>query len=363
MIVSLLACLALGQTPEPAGDFEGTWELVALSVSGLPRPGEGLLRISPAAGGEERWTWSAIHIMQAPYRVHRRAGSPWPEITASFDEGPVGGHVSPRRGVYRLKGDSLTIAFNASGALTGPGDSAFRPAAKRTVETYRRVARAADAAYRPRPFPTKAGRVLAEWDEALRGGLQNPPRGVLNGMQLRDYGDGILIAVRARSEFLDDPPAPDLRPEDLPSGTLVRPAGGRFDPKADRVVDPAPTPDQKAFIDAFRDQDPNVPDRHVHHASVYPPNPFPPDVQLLGWDGVLAATKAEPDRLVATVVFRPRVLGKGAHGRNLLYYAPLLIETWELRGGRLSYLAGGPDLTDFGLRDRHPFAPQRGVRP
>jgi len=129
--------------------------------------------------------------------------------------------------VYQLSGDTLTIAFEDSRGDAGGIDDPFVPAARRTVETYHRIRRTGDnKPALPRPFPSGPGQVLEEWDEAARGVLQGPPRGVLNGMQLREYDDGILILVRARSGFLDDPPAADLAPDDVPSGTLGR-SGGR----------------------------------------------------------------------------------------------------------------------------------------
>ena len=363
MIAILMASLAVGQEPEPFGEFVGTWRLVALSTSGLPRSGEGLLRIRTEAEGREAWDWSAIHVLDGRYWVDRRAGSPWPAIRATFDEGAIGGRVHPREGVYRFLGETLTLAFEDPNAPEDHGGPAFRPAPKRTVETYRRVSPDPDVPVIAEPFPSGSGKVVAEWDDAMRGALPNPPRGILNRMQLRDYGDGILIAIVVGGRSLDDPPAPSVDPKDVPTGTLVRPAGGRFDERANRVIVPAPTPPQQAVIDAFRAQNPEAPDRLDSFPGLCMPNVEPSDARMFGWDGVLASTRTEGDRTLATLVVRPRVLVKRADGLVFGNYYPLLIETWELRQGKLRFLQGGPDLTKDMRGDRFPYLPAKPARP
>jgi len=73
---------------------------VRFLVAGLARPGEGLLIVKPVAAGEESiWTWEAIHRFKGKYVVTRRAGTPWPAITARPEKWA---DAEPERGVSAL---------------------------------------------------------------------------------------------------------------------------------------------------------------------------------------------------------------------------------------------------------------------
>ena len=346
LIAGLLACLALTSQLEPDEAFIGTWELTALSQAGRPRPGRGRLIVSPGPPGRPAaWTWDLAHQQEGDLVTTRRPGRPWPAIGRHT---PARGAISYMDrggdGVYRLAGDTLIVAMLSRRAATGPAEDPFRPAPGRTIETFRRVRREPDLSYRPTPFPKGPARLIAAWDEASRGRMQGPPRGLLNHYAAYDLGSGVRVIRRRRVEFLDDPPAPDLDPKDAPIGTIVRPPGGTFDDQTYDIAYPAPGPEARAVIDAFRTQDPDVPDRRWTYWGLFP-KPVAPEYRFLGWDGILLTAEPDGDRTVAEVVFRPRVLGLSSHGtRCLMNYAPPLLETWELRGGRLRYLSGGPEL-------------------
>ena len=345
MIAGLLACLALTVQLEPDSAFIGTWELTALSQAGRPRPGRGLLVVVPGQPGQPaEWTWDLAHQPKGDLVTTRKPGQPWPLIGRHTPAPRIGSYMDRGgEGVYRLAGDTLTVVILNRRASTGPDEDPFRPAAERTIETYRRVRREPDPSYRPAPFPEGPATLIATWDEAGHGGLQNPPRGVLNHFAAYDVGAGVRLIHCRGTEFLDDPPPPDLDPKDAPTGTIVRPPGGKFDDQTYDVAYPAPGPGARAVIDAFRAQDPDVPDRRLIYMGLFP-KPMAPEMRYLGWDGILLTARSDGDRTTAEVLFRPRVLGMSCHGtRTLMRSAPPLLETWELRGGELRYLGGGPE--------------------
>jgi len=350
MLAGLIVSLALAPQLEPDSAFVGTWELVVLSQAGRPRPGQGLLVVAPALVGRAgEWIWDLSHVHRGDLVTTRKAGQPWPKIGRHTPAPRFGSYIDRGGdGVYRLEGDMLTVVNLNGPALIGPNEDICRPAAGRTVETYRRVRRDADPLYRPSPFPKGPVTLIASWDETWHGVLRGPPRGILNHYAAYDLGEGVR-AIRDRGiEFLDDPPAPDLDPKDVPTGTIIRPPDGRFDTATYDVTYPAPSPEARAIIDAFRAQSPDVPDRRLTYVGLFP-KPIVPNQRFCGWDGILLTARSDGDRTIAEVAFRPRVLGISCHGnRTLMNCAPVLLETWELRKGELRYLGGGPELMETG---------------
>jgi hypothetical protein len=345
MFVGLLACLALAPQLEPDSAFVGTWELVALSQAGRPRPGQGLLVVVPGRPGQPaRWTWDLPHQPRGDLVTTRKPGNPWPIISRHTPSPRFGSFIDRGGdGFYHLAGDTLTVVILSPPVSTKTDEDVFRPAFGRTIETYRRVAKGPDPSFRPSPFPKGPVTLIACWDEAWHGTLQGPPRGTLNHYAAYDLGEGVRVIRNRGTEFLDDPPAPDLDPKDVPSGTMVRPPGGRFDDKTYEVTYPALSPEARAIIDAFRAQNPDVADRRVTYAGLFVKSTVPGN-RFFGWDGVLLTTRSDGDRTVAEVLFRPRLLGMSGHGtRTLENVMPPLLETWEFRDGKLRYLGGGPE--------------------
>ena len=146
MTFLLLALMALaGQkgnttTPPTVEDdraFEGTWELVSRH-QGLERLGPERRQIV-VKGGEWREGVNGRSLI-----VHRTTGRPWPRIEMRF--GPAskpprrgamggGGMGGGFRGIYRLHGDSLTLAF---GPWNGSPPDGLTPAPGRDIEVWRR---------------------------------------------------------------------------------------------------------------------------------------------------------------------------------------------------------------------------------
>jgi hypothetical protein len=293
--------------------------------------------------------WDLAHQPKGKLVTTRKPGHPWPVIGRHTPAPWAGSYMDlGGEGVYRLEGDTLTVALLGRGLPPEPGDDPFRPAAGKTIEVYRRVRREPDSSYRPAPFPKGPAKVIATWDEDWHGVLQNPPRGALDHYTAYDLGDGVRVIRRDGVENLNDPPAPDLDPADVPMGTIVHPAGGKFDDATYGVVAPVPDAKARAVIEAFRAQNPDVHDRRLTYPGLFDgprEGVFSTYSRFLGWGGILLTTRSDPDRIIAEVVFRPRVLGISCYGnRTLLNYSPVLVETWELRGGELHYLGGGPEL-------------------
>ncbi len=347
MIVGLVTCLALIARVGPDADFIGTWELTSLSLSGRPRAGRGLLVVAPRPPGQPaEWTWDLAHQPKGDLETTRKPGRPWPIIGRHTPAPLVGSYMDlGGDGIYRLTGDTLTVVISTRSDPIRPDEDPFRPGFGRTIETYRRVRRDPDPSYRPAVFPKGPARLIATWDEAWHGVLQGPPRGVLNHFAAYDLGDGVRVIRRRGPESLDDPPPPDLDPKDLPTGTLIHPPG-QFDDRTYDVAYPAPGPEARAIIDAFRARDPDVPDRRRAFPGLLP-NLMVPGQRFLGWDGILLSVRTDRDRTIAEVVIRPRMLGMSSYGtRTLQNYWPPVLETWELRGGELHYLGGGPELLE-----------------
>ena len=351
MLAVLLACLAQVPALEPDSAFVGTWEMTSLSTLGRPRPGRALLVVEPGEVGKAAaWTWDSASTRNQDLVTTRKAGQPFPAIRREVkdDRRSIARLHFVEEGVYRLKDDTLTVAWLYRSAPIRAGDDPFLPAAGRSVETYRRVRREPDLTYKPARFPTGPATLLATWDVAARGVLQGAPRGIVSHHAAYDLGDGVRVIFARGSEFLDDPPAPDVEEKDVPTGTIIRPSGGKFDEKTYEVAYPPQSPEARAVIDAFRAQDPVPPDRELHYPYQFPKSLLPGS-RVFGWDGLLISARRRGDRTIADILISPRLWSVSCHGNRVVSsHGPLLVETWELRDGKLHYLMGGPELPEEG---------------
>jgi hypothetical protein len=337
---------------EPDSAFFGTWEMVSLVEYGRRRAGEGRLLVSPGNEGRPAswvWeisaerpnvtrTWVTTREPHAPFPVIRRTPPPIRSFSYSLPDGPA---------VYRLSGDTLTIAIGSprDRTRTPPGEDAFQPGLDRTIETYRRVRREADPSFQPVPFPRGPIKLVASWDGAARGVRPDPPRGAVTHYALYDLGDGVRVIARVGGEYLDDPPAPDVERDTAPKGTIVRTLP-KFDDKTYDLSYPKPSAEAQAVIDAFRNQEP-----HAHQPGLTAVQLTGPHDEFLGWDGLLLSAKSDIDRIVAQIMFSDRMLVKAPHGtRFLSSMGAGGIETWELREGRLRYLA--TELPEMAISNR-----------
>ena len=330
---------------EPDSAFIGNWELIALSDDGRLRPGKGLLVVAPGQPGQPAtWTWDLSHLHRGDLVTTRKPGKPWPIISRHTPAPRIGSYSDHGGdGFYHLAGDTLTVVILSLPASAKPDEDIFRPAARRTIETYRRVANDPDPSFRASPFPKGPVTLIAVWDEAWHGTLQGPPRGTLHHYAAYDLGEGVRLIRSLGIEFLNDPPAADLDPKDAPAGTIVRPPGGRFDDATYEVAYPTPGPEVRAIIDSFRAQNPDVPDRRITYAGLFATLRGTGD-RCCGWDGILLSTKSEGDRTIAEIVFSPRMLEMTSYGtRTLVNVRPPVLETWEFRDDKLRYLGGGPE--------------------